>query len=248
MVASAPSGQEPVGRPERFQGRHAGLDAAQDRTEAAHGSVQVHAVARMRARDEAAVAIHVALRVRAAGLPECGHVRERQGFLAEHDDLFIDLKPRYLVLLKEDVARLLLLRGVENAVDVLRHGSLRNFYHGTDTWQTLLTDLEATQAVIARLLQERFWKEAGAVYRSIESDANVECPSRPKPALLVYDLDLLIEHLAGKRSIAIRRQKGDNPAASPSQTSASISRRKCGVGEAVGPFGVRRHKFIGEQL
>src|SRR5947208_8694668 len=61
--------------------------------------------------------------------------------------------------------------------------------------------------------------------------------SRPKPALLVYDLDLLIEHLAGKRSIAIRRQKGDNPAASPSQTSASISRRKCGVGEAVGPVG-----------
>ncbi len=67
-------------------------------------------------------------------MPECGHVRERQGFLAEDDDLFIDLKPRYLVLLKEDVARLLLLRGVENAVDVLRHGS-RNFYHPLNTWQ-----------------------------------------------------------------------------------------------------------------
>jgi len=62
----------------------------------------------------------------------------------------------------------------------------------------LLTDLEAAQAVIARLLRERFWKEAGAVSRSIESDANVECPSRPKPALLVYDLDLLIEHLTGE--------------------------------------------------
>ena len=49
--------------------------------------------------------------------------RERQGFVAEHNDLFIDLKPRHLVLLKEDVARLLLLRGVKNAVDVLRHGS-----------------------------------------------------------------------------------------------------------------------------
>src|SRR5256886_15392946 len=78
----------------------------------------------MRARDEAAVAIHVAvtLRVRAAGLPEGGQLRERERFLAEHNDLFIDLKPRHLVLLKEDVARLLLLRGVENAVDVLRHG------------------------------------------------------------------------------------------------------------------------------
>ena len=43
------------------------------------------------------------------------------------DDLFIDFKPRYLVLLKENIARLLLLRGVENAVDVLRHGC-RNFY------------------------------------------------------------------------------------------------------------------------
>ena len=69
-----------------------------------------------------------ALRVRAASLPEGGYVRERQGFVPEHDDLFIDLKPRYLVLLKEDVARLLLLRGVENAFDVLRHGC-RNFYY-----------------------------------------------------------------------------------------------------------------------
>ena len=149
MFASTPPGQEPLGRSERFQGRHAGLDAAQDRTEAAHGAVQAHAVARMRARDEAGVAIPVAvaLRVRAARLPERGHVRERHGFLAEDDDLFIDLQPRYLVLLKEDVARLLLLRGVENAVDVLRHGS-RNFYHGAETWQALLTDLEAVQEVL----------------------------------------------------------------------------------------------------
>ena len=148
MLASAPSGQEPFGRSERFQCRHFGLDAAQDRTEAAHGAVQAHAVARMRARDEAGVAIPVAvaLRVRAARLPECGHVRERHGFFAEHDDLFIDLKPRYLVLLKEDVARLLLLRGVENAVEFLLHGS-RNFYHGAETWQALLTDLEAAQEV-----------------------------------------------------------------------------------------------------
>jgi hypothetical protein len=104
----------------------------------------------MRARDEAAVAIHVAvaLRIRAAGLPEGGQLRERERFLAEHNDLFIDLKPWHLVLLKKDVARLLLLRGVENAVDVLRHGSLRNFYHGTDTWQPLLTDLEAAQEVL----------------------------------------------------------------------------------------------------
>ena len=113
------------GSSELFQSRHVGLDAAEDRTEAAHGAVQAHAVARMRAGDEAAVAIHVAvaLRVPAAGLPEGGDVRERQGFFPEHNDLFIDLKPWYLVLLKEDVARLLLLRGVENAVDVLRHGS-----------------------------------------------------------------------------------------------------------------------------
>src|SRR5438552_13409473 len=124
VLASAPSGQEPVGRSERFQARHASLDAAQDRTEAAHGAVQAHAVAGMRARDEAGVAIPVAvaLRVRATRLPECGHVRERHGFLAEHDDLFIDLQPRYLFLLKEDVARLPLLRGVENAVNILLHG------------------------------------------------------------------------------------------------------------------------------
>src|SRR6478736_7610295 len=78
----------------------------------------------MRARDEAGIAIHVAvgLRVRAAGSPEGSDVRERQRFFPEHNDLFIDLQPRYLVLLKEDVARLLLLRGVKNAVDVLRHG------------------------------------------------------------------------------------------------------------------------------
>jgi hypothetical protein len=37
---------------------------------------------------------------------------------------------------------LLLLRGVENTVDVLLHGS-RNFYHARSTWQTILTDLEA---------------------------------------------------------------------------------------------------------
>ena len=84
--------------------------------------------------------VAVALRVRAAGLPEGGHLRERHGFLAEHADLFIDLKPRYLALLKEYVARLLLLCGVENAVDVLLHGCC-NFYHtGADKWQTLLTD------------------------------------------------------------------------------------------------------------
>ena len=130
MLASAPPIEEPLGRSERFQCRHVGLDAAQDRSEAAHGAVQAHAVARMRARDEAGVAIHVAiaLSVRAASLPEGGYVRERQGFVPEHDDLFINLKPRYLVLLKEDVARLLLLRGVENAFDVLLHG-WRNFYY-----------------------------------------------------------------------------------------------------------------------
>jgi hypothetical protein len=87
--------------------------------------VQAHAVARMRARDEAGVAIHLAvvLRIGAARLPECGHVRARHGFLAMDDDLFIDFKARYLGLLKENIARLVLLRGVENAVDVLRHGS-----------------------------------------------------------------------------------------------------------------------------
>ena len=130
MLASAPTGEEPLGRSERFQCRDVGLDAAQDRSEAAHGAVQAYAVARMRARDEAGVAIHVAiaLSVRAASLPEGGYVRERQGFVPEHDDLFINLKPRYLVLLKEDVARLLLFRGVENAFDVLLHG-WRNFYY-----------------------------------------------------------------------------------------------------------------------
>jgi hypothetical protein len=124
VLAIAPLGEEPLWRSERFQCRHVGLDAAQDRSEAAHSAVQARAVARMRARDEAGVTIHVAiaLSVRAAGLPEGGYVRERQGFVPEHDDLFINLKPRYLVLLKEDVARLLLLRGVENAFDVLRHG------------------------------------------------------------------------------------------------------------------------------
>src|SRR6266480_1839209 len=88
-----------------------------------------------REREEAGVAIHIAvtLPVRAARLPECGHLRERHGFLAEHNDLFIDLKPGYLVLLKEDIARLLLLRGVENAVDVLRHGS--QLLPHADTWR-----------------------------------------------------------------------------------------------------------------
>src|SRR5205807_7280036 len=83
------------------------------------------AVARMRARDEAgvAIAVAVALRVRAAGLPERGQLRTRHGFVAKDADLFVDLKPRYLILLKEDVARLPLLRGVENAIDVLGHGS-----------------------------------------------------------------------------------------------------------------------------
>ena len=125
MLASAPLVQEPLGRPERFQAGDVGLDAAHDRTEPAHGAVQAHAVARMRARDEAAVAIHVAvaLLVRAAGLPECGDVRKRQGFFVEHNDLFINLEPRYLVLLEKDVARLLLFRGVENAVDFLLHVS-----------------------------------------------------------------------------------------------------------------------------
>jgi hypothetical protein len=79
----------------------------------------------VRARDEAGVAIHVAvaLRVRAAGLPEGSHLRERHGFLAEHGDLFIDLKPRYLTLLKEDITGLSLLRGIKYAVDVLGHDS-----------------------------------------------------------------------------------------------------------------------------
>ena len=151
MLASAPSGQEPLRQPERFQARHVGLDAAQDRSEAAHGAVKAHAVTRTRARDEAAVAIHVAvaLRVRAAGLPEFGDVRERQAFVAEYDDLFIDLKPRYLVLLKEDIACLLLFRGGKNAIDALLHGS--QLLPPADTWQTLLTDnLEAAQIWLQR--------------------------------------------------------------------------------------------------
>jgi hypothetical protein len=37
--------------------------------------------------------------------------------------LFIDLETRNLVLLKKDVARLLLLGGVKDVVDVLLHGS-----------------------------------------------------------------------------------------------------------------------------
>src|SRR5262249_7625817 len=125
VPASAPSGQEPLGGSERFQAGHAGLDAAQNRTEPTHGAVQVHAVTRLRARDEPAIAIHLAvpLRIPAAGLPQGGQLLERQGFLTEHDDLLIDLKPGYLVLLKEDVTRLLPFRGVENAVDILRHRS-----------------------------------------------------------------------------------------------------------------------------
>jgi hypothetical protein len=79
----------------------------------------------MSSRDEAAVAIHVtvAIRVRTARLPEGRYVYERQRFFTEHNDLFIDLEPGYLVLLKKDVTRLLLFRSVENAVDLLRHGS-----------------------------------------------------------------------------------------------------------------------------
>src|SRR5262249_53246154 len=123
--ASAPSGQEPLRRSQGFQAWHVGLDAAHDRSEAAHGAVQAHAVPRLSARDEATVAVHVAvaLRVPAAGLPEGCDIRERQGFFVEHTDLFIDLKPRYLVLLEENVARLPLLRGVEDAVDSLLHAS-----------------------------------------------------------------------------------------------------------------------------
>src|SRR5882757_7355441 len=50
VLANAPPGQEPFGCPQRFQARHVRLDAAQDRSEAAHSAVQAHAVARMRAR------------------------------------------------------------------------------------------------------------------------------------------------------------------------------------------------------
>jgi len=75
-------------------------------------------------------------------------VPERHGFLAEYDDLFIDLKPRYLVLLKEDVARLLLFRGVKNAIDALLHGS--QLLPPADIWQTLLADVEAAQIWLQR--------------------------------------------------------------------------------------------------
>src|SRR4029077_5846386 len=44
-LASAASGPEPLWRPDRFQRRHASLDAAQARPETAHGAVQAHAVA-----------------------------------------------------------------------------------------------------------------------------------------------------------------------------------------------------------
>src|SRR5689334_19267177 len=103
MLASAPPGQEPFGRSELVQSRHLGLDATQDRSEAAHGAVQAHAVTRIRARDEAAVAIHVAvaLHVRSTSLPERGNLRARHGFVAKDADLFVDLQPRYLILLKE---------------------------------------------------------------------------------------------------------------------------------------------------
>src|SRR5215469_13188246 len=125
MPASAPSGHEPLGRSQRFQPGHLRLDPPKYRTEAAHSPVEVYAVPRMRARDEPAITIHlaVALRVRATCLPEGSNICERHGFVAEHNDLFIDLKPWYLALLKENVTRLPLLRDVENAVDVLLHGS-----------------------------------------------------------------------------------------------------------------------------
>src|SRR6266550_3009370 len=103
----------------------------------------------MGARDEAGIAIHHAtvVRIRAAGLPEGGQLRARHRFVAEDADLFVDLQPRYLVLLKEDVARLLLLRCVKNAIDVLGH-DFRNFYHAPDTWQASVTDLEPAAEVL----------------------------------------------------------------------------------------------------
>src|SRR5436190_3728051 len=148
MRARTPSLQEPLGRSERFQCRHLGLDAAHDRTQAAHGAVQAHAVPRMRARDEAGVAIHHAtvVRIRAAGLPEGGQLRARHGFVAEDADLFVDLQPRYLVLLKEDVARRPLLRCVKNAIEVLGH-DFRNSYHAPDTWQAVTVDLAPAEGV-----------------------------------------------------------------------------------------------------
>ena len=151
MRASAPPREKPFRRSKRFQARHLRLDTTQNRTETTHGAVQAHAVPGTRTRDEPSVAIHlVALRVRAAGLPERGYLRQRQRFVAKHRDMFIDLKPRYLVLLKEDVTRLLLLRSVENTVDVLLHDS-GNFYHGRSRWQTLLT-----RGAISALLLQRW--------------------------------------------------------------------------------------------
>src|SRR4029079_6892894 len=78
VLTSAPSGQEPFGRSERVQAGHPGFDATQDSAETAHGAVQVHAIARMCARDEAAVAIHVtvAISIRTARLPEGRYVYE----------------------------------------------------------------------------------------------------------------------------------------------------------------------------
>jgi hypothetical protein len=57
-----------------------------------------------------------------------------------------------------------------------------------DTWQALLTDLEPARGVFARLLREGFWKEAGWVSPSIESDANVDCSELtvPQPWLSEY--------------------------------------------------------------
>ena len=125
MPASAPPGQEPLGRPQRFQPGHLRLDPPKYRTEAAHRSMEVYSVPRMRARNEPAITIHlaVALRVRTTCLPKGRHLPKRHGFVAKHNDLFINLKPWYLALLKENVTRLPLLSGVENTVDVLLHGS-----------------------------------------------------------------------------------------------------------------------------
>jgi len=113
--------------------------------------------------------------------------------------LFIDLKPWHLVLLKEDVARLLLLRGVENAVDVLRHGSLRNFYHGTDTWQRLLTDLEAAQEVLLFPCRGKgFANRRVRLLGLLKLMQTLSVPSRLKSALFVYNLDLLVDYFPGK--------------------------------------------------
>src|ERR1044071_8521672 len=101
----------------------------------------------MCARDEAAIAIHVtvAIRIRTARLPQGRYVYERQRFFTNHNDLFIDLKPWYLVLLKKDVTGLLLFRSVENAVDLLRHG-LQLLPSRAATWQA---DSSETCAKIA---------------------------------------------------------------------------------------------------